>query len=202
MKDNKKQIIVVVALALVIVSVGVFQFVIGNKTPPPPRQATKAESKAPMVAAETSKPGEIKNKLIVMDLPARDPFQTEALPSAPDTQPTQKAVTTPDTKPDKQIKGTVLPPVGGGPVTLDGPIGGGKGLAIEPEKFAFTVSGVMLGEKPMAVFSDAQGNQRLIMLGGSLDPDSQVVSIDKDAVTVRFHGKTLRLTVEGNPNAK
>jgi hypothetical protein len=39
-------------------------------------------------------------------------------------------------------------------------------------------------------------------LGGSLDPDSKVTSIDKDAVTVRFHGKTLRLTVEGNPNGK
>jgi hypothetical protein len=60
----------------------------------------------------------------------------------------------------------------------------------------------MLGAKPMAVFTDAQGNQRLILLGGSLDADSKVTSIDRDAVTVRFHGKTLRLTVEGTPNAK
>ena len=102
--------------------------------------------------------------------------------------------------PEPQPRGRQLPPM-----EISGNSFGNAPLQVQPEpvaKFSFSVSGVMLGSKPMAVFTDAQGSQRLVMLGGSLDPDTKVISIDKDAVTVRFHGKTLRLTVEGNPNAK
>ena len=198
MKDNKKQLMVVAALALVIVSVGVFQFVRGNQAPPPPRSAQKEERRAAPQVAETPKEAP-KNQMFADNLPTRDPFAAEALPSTAPTPPVPPAPKqTP--KPQSEIRGTVLPPVKIEGGQLGGPIG--KGLSVEEEPFGFTVSGVMLGTKPMAVFTDAQGGQRLIMLGGSLGPDSEVVSIDKDAVTVRFHGKTLRLTVEGNPNAK
>jgi hypothetical protein len=195
MKDNKKKTIVVLALGLVIVCVGVFQFVIGGSpAPAAPPSEKKQDKKAQLEAAKEEPP---KNPLLTMNLPARDPFAAAALPQAakPAPQPAK-----PD--PEPEIRHPSFPPMqidkgglglGTGPLTVQ---------ALPEAKFAFTLSGVMLGAKPMAVFTDATGNQRLILLGGSLDPDSKVISIDKDTVTVRFHGKTLRLTVEGNPNAK
>ncbi len=203
MKDNKKKLIVVVALALVIVSVGVFQFVLASSPGPAPVASGKKPDKKPqtepVVAAGP------KNTQYAFDLPARDPFANGTLPEDPTAKkpvpptPPQARETAPPRK--REIGGDYLPPVN--PNAMGALASGKIGLAPDPDaKFAFNVSGVMLGAKPMAVFTDAQGSQRLVMLGGSLDPDSHVISINKDAVTVRFHGKTLRLTVEGNPNAK
>ncbi|HVT11796.1 MAG TPA: hypothetical protein VHE55_05985 [Fimbriimonadaceae bacterium] len=193
MKDNKK-LIVVIALALVIVCVGAFQFLSSGSSAPAQTGSKKDSKKAPANVVVDEGP---KNPLFVQNLPVRDPFQAPA--SMPTTPQPQQHPTPPPTNPEPRA--TQLPPV---QIDKIGGFGNAP-LSVQPvpeAKFAFTVSGVMLGTKPMAVFTDAQGNQRLVMLGGSLDPDSTVVSIDKDAVTVRFHGKTLQLTVEGNPNAK
>jgi hypothetical protein len=81
----------------------------------------------------------------------------------------------------------------GGPVTLSasGP---------DPSRFGYTVSGVITGGgKPAAVFTDSSGNQRLVPVGGSLDGDSKVVSIDRSNVTIEHRGKTQRLSLGGNP---
>jgi hypothetical protein len=206
MQDNKKKTIVVAALGLVIVCLGVFQFVRSTAVPPELAAAAakrEAEKQATVKARVAAKDEGPKNPLFAFNLPARDPFEEGILPT--DTtkqQPAQTQAPKVDPRPPvREIGGSQLPVFPGGP---GGPLGAGS-VGIEPvpeAKFGYRVSGVMLGAKPMAVFTDAQGNQRLLMMGGSLDPDSNVVSIDKDAVTVRFHGKTLRLTVEGNPNAK
>ena len=197
MKDNKKKTIVVIALAAVILCVGVFQFVLGGSPPPaaPAKGpvAKKDDKKAPTDVVVPDPP---KNPLFAANLPARDPFQGQALPADPKAA-TQPPVAPPKPQPQPRMQRLPQAEIGTG--------GGFAPLTVQPPaelKFAFTVSGVMLGEKPMAVFTDAKGDQRLVMLGGSLDADSKVISIDKDAVTIKFHGKTIRLTVEGNPNAK
>lgn len=199
MKGDKKKVIVVAALALVIVGVGVFQFVASSSPAPAPAATAKKEDKKPVKDQEKVDPP--KNPTLLASLPARDPFT--ATVSLTQTDPNQPKAPTPvPPKSDPEPSVPRMPPaqIGGpgfgagtGPMTIQ---------ALPEAKFAFSLSGVMLGAKPMAVFRDAQGNQRLILLGGSLDPDSSVTSIEKDTVTVRFHGKTLRLTVEGNPNAK
>lgn len=190
MKD-KKQVIVLVALVLAIVCVGAFQFVAsGAKSEPV--ATTKKESKA----AEAAPKDTVKNPLFAQNLPARDPFQPAALPTKPDPIPTP-------TTPTPMPKAPPLPDVG---IDKTGGFGGGNSPVLVQNVpnagFSYTLSGVMLGAKRMAVFTDSQGNQRLILLGGSIDPDSKVISIDKDVVTVSFHGKTIRMTVEGNSNAK
>lgn len=193
MKDDKKKLIAIIALVAVIAGVGVFQFVLAPSSAAPASTAAKKEDKSVANPIDQAPPA--KNPLLVANLPARDPF---TMPTLPGEDP-QKIVPPVPPKPDYSAREPVLPPAGidksGGfaPVHVENP----------PEaQFGFNLAGVMLGEKPMAVFADGQGNQRLIMLGGSLDAESKVISIDKDAVTVRFHGKNLRLTVEGKPNAK
>lgn len=194
MKGDKKKLIVVAALGLVILGVGVVQVMGGSSEPPP--VAGKKQSKK--VLDDAAKVDPVKNPLLAANLAARDPFQEPAnVESAPKTTPApqpatqQKPEPRPGPLPDVEIRGNGF--AGNAPLTVQ---------AVPEAKFSFTLSGVMLGEKPMAVFTDAQGNQRLVLLGGSLDPDSQVVSISKDAVAIKFHGKNLRLTVEGNPNGK
>jgi hypothetical protein len=204
MKDDKKKLIVVLSLAAVIIAVGVFQFAAqGSPAAPPPAAKTAKKDDAKKLDPTQPEAEAPKNPTFALNLAARNPFEQPAGilqdPVKPTTQPTpppaQKPISEihesrhPIPMPDSQISG-----MGSGfsPVAV----------AVPEPTFNFRLSGVMLGARPMAVFTDPQGNQRLLMLGGSLDPDSKVTSIDKDAVTVRFHGKTLRLTVEGNPNAK
>jgi hypothetical protein len=191
MKDNKKKLIVVGALALLIVCVGAFQFLSGSSSPPPPAAVAKKDVKK---VADPTPVEPAKNPLFSQNLPARDPF-TQPASMAP------KPVTPAPAPQPKETRQPSLPPM---EINTKGGFGNAP-LTVQPDpeaKFGFTLSGVMLGQRPMAVFTDSQGNQRLILLGGSIDPDTKVISIEKDAVTVRFHGKTLRLTVEGNPNAK
>lgn len=55
-----------------------------------------------------------------------------------------------------------------------------------------------MGDRPMAVFADSQGNERIVPVGSSLDGDSQVVSVQAGAVKLRVHGKTKTMTPGGN----
>ena len=55
-----------------------------------------------------------------------------------------------------------------------------------------------MGDRPMAVFADSQGNERIVPVGSSLDGDSQVVSVMAGAVKVRAHGKIMTMTPGGN----
>ena len=89
------------------------------------------------------------------------------------------------------------------PLPLSGALGNAQiGVAPsgpDPSAFGYQVSGVIVGSKPAAVFTDSGGNQRLVPVGGSLDGDSKVISIDKGQVTVEHRGKKLRLPLGGNP---
>jgi hypothetical protein len=86
---------------------------------------------------------------------------------------------------------------------LPGPNGQPTGPAVVPEPpFGYSVSGVIVGQHPAAVFTDAQGNQRLVQLGGSLDAETKVIGIEKGKVTVKHGSKTLRFEMGGNPNGK
>ena len=62
--------------------------------------------------------------------------------------------------------------------------------------------GLMSGVHPLAVLSDATGNQRLIRLGSEIDPDSMLISVGRDSAAVIFRGKMLRLSLVGDQNAK
>jgi hypothetical protein len=201
MKDDKKKLIVVLALALVIVAVGVFQFTSGGSSTPPAATAKKEEKK--VIPEEPIEPP--KNPMFATNLPARDPFREPASlsTSAPNVPPQGAPIKGEIQQPAPEYSAPRMPPLSG---QLEPNFNGNPNapltVQVTEKQFSYRLSGVMLGAKPMAVFTDLQGNQRLILLGGSLEPDCNVLSITKEAVTVRFHGKTLRLTVEGNPHDK
>ena len=225
MKDDKKKLVVIGALATVLLGVGAFTFLGGGPTPPPaPLEVKKTdggkedgtkvskvdENGNPIVGEDEKEPP--KNPLYVMDLPQRDPFQVRPLageefkpipPTQPLPSPSKPAPRRPGprrsygagdygTAPYQPLTGS-LPNAGGGSVTLtpSGP---------DPSAFGYTVSGTMTGgSKSVAVFTDSNGNQRMVPVGGSLDGDSKVLSIEKGSVTIEHRGKKQRLSLGGNP---
>jgi hypothetical protein len=155
-------------------------------------------------------------------LPQRDPFDrtgvalmaTQPTPVQPDTYkpPTPKPPkgSSKPIKPFDPSGGGLFPPPTGSlpPVTGNVPPNGGGAQIVPgaplrlPGEFSYTLCGVILGRKPAAVFTDSSGNQRLVQAGGSIDGDSQVISVTQNKVVLRHNGKTLTLTVGGNSDAK
>ncbi len=190
----------------------------GSEPPAPPKkEKPKAtaqttdpkESEAGTVASED--PGVINEGAIVAAaaLPARDPFDGSMYqPKPQEIKPTPPPTTAPQPRgPRGSITGK-LPPFDPGMGSLPNPTGNG-GITLEPGKpmvdptaFGYGVSGVITGAQPAAVFTDANGAQRLISEGGAIDGDSRVISISRGKVVVRHKNKTLTLTVGGSTNEK
>jgi hypothetical protein len=223
-KDDKKKLMVLGALVAVMLGVGAFTFLGGSPTPPPADVTAKKDEETkedgaktvkvdeqgnPVVGEEADPP---KNPLYAADLPQRDPFQENALPGEvlpPSAQQLPKVPTLPPVKrggsrrtsggggagyspfPPPPLSGS-LPGVGGGTVSVS-PTGP------DPSSFGYSLSGTMTGQRPIAVFTDSNGNQRLVPVGGSLDGDSKVVAVEKGSVTIEHRGKKQRLSLGGNP---
>lgn len=221
MKDEKKKLMILALLAVVIVAVGAFQFVAGSAPPPPAAEKKESKAEETPKAAEEEKP-DVKNPAYAMALPQRDPFKQPSLASTEPAPPTATPAPTPP--PAANRPNRVRRPGGGrdisippfpidnsgslpgavsAPPPLPGTLGGGS-VALTPTEptMSYSVSGVIVGRRPAAVFTDGQGNQRLIPLGGSLDGDTKVVGIEKGKVTISHRGKKLQLELGGNPSAK
>lgn len=200
--DDKKKLMIIGALGVVFLGVGVFQFTKGSTPPPAPAPVVKQDAKVDKdedADGEQAKP-EAQNTLVTGSYPARDPFKALV-----DSNPPQPTMT-----PVAQPMPTRRTPVGRMPdfpiekfSPLPGtPVAGGAGGEVTPIKppapeFGYKLAGVMLGKKPVAVFTDAQGAQRLVELGGSLDGDTRLLDIDRDHVVVRFKNQTKTLTLGG-----
>jgi hypothetical protein len=139
------------------------------------------------------------------DFPERDPFdgtkyipqdkKTVAAPppAAAPAEPVSKSSRKLGNIPPLTITGADkgLPTADGSKVNL--PALGDKPAA--KDDFDYTVTGVITGDRPTAVFVDGKGDQRLVSLGGSVDGDTRVVSIRRGQVTVDHHGKKRTLSV-------
>lgn len=186
--NDKKKVLIVGALGVVLLGAGVFQFLPSGEQPKPAPTDTKKDAKK---TAEIEKP---KNPELAFDLPARDPFESpepdnggKPLPKPTPRQDTIKPVT------PSELKGTIttpLPPVNGSTKPVDQPT------------CPYSLAGIVIGDVPVAIFRDAQGGERLVRQGASLDGDTQVVSIKKNTVTIIFRGSTLQLHTGGNTVAK
>jgi hypothetical protein len=210
--DDKKKTIIVIALFLVVICVGAFQFtsISGPKENTAVKQKADKEKKLTMLKQQqlAEEQYSVPNPLFAKALPERDPFSPGVLNELPD----EKATPTParQERPRNFESFPKLPPfnpeITGSPLpgtSQTGNIGLSPSAQIrQPDEFAYTLKGVMVGERPAAVLQDDEGNQRLVALGDSIDGDSRVTSIARGKVTVRHKGKTVTLTVGANTNEK
>lgn len=221
MNNDKKKMMMLGGLGLVLVAVGAFQFIPKTSAPVAPAAtdtaAAEKKTDGPDKSAKSDDPQRDEVIAMVTPLAKRDPFapqtameDTQPTNSVmPEQQPTFKPVKSPQSlgggtgprDPFPNNPGMKPFDPSGGAGTLPAPgddghvrLADAKPLR-QPGDLAFEVKGVVVGDKPMAVFEDDSGNQRLVPLGGSLDPDSKVVGIEKGKVRIRHKGKekTLRL---------
>lgn len=186
---DKTKVIVLSTLAALLLGVGAFQF-IGKDQPSAAATAIEAESKPTDEAKGDDKSG-IKlvasNKFVTGSYPARDPFK-------PIINPVQQTYN-PNTAPSYAPTATPMPPA-----MIGGALPSGISIApvvpAEPE-FGYSLTGIIVGVRPAAVFVDAAGAQRLVQLGGSLDGDTKIVEISRTRVSLRHRNKTLNLAIGG-----
>jgi hypothetical protein len=190
--DEKKKLIVVGVLVVLLVAVGVFTMMPKGQPVPTAASDAKPETALNLQAPPPEGP---KNPLLAANLSQRDPFSIE-VPLAPVIKPgnpggpsNPAAFVHPTTM--KELKGSLLPGA-----TADGSVGGaGQVVAPAIPPFSYTVTGVVVGRKPAAVFRDPTGNQKLIAQGGQLDGDTKVESVNLRFVAVSYHGKMMKLNV-------
>lgn len=206
MNREKKQMVVLGVLALMIVCVGGFQMM-GSSSAPAPEPAPKKESETP---EKTSAVSEEKPKVANPDqsrpLPKRDPFAPSAFAISANEDPA--AVASKKSAQAADASNRRVPP------TLPGPDkgiqwvpGGNLDEGVDPllppaPKFSYTLIGFVQGKYPAAVFADATGNQKLVEAGDAIDGSATLIAVYGSKVKVKFHDQTLVLTVGGNPNGK
>lgn len=222
--DDKKKIVVVGALFVAMLAIGAFEFTKGSgDAPAAPAKDTKVADKA--AGADKSKDGDkkkeekAKNPLLSLPLASRDPFKPISLPnptkSPSATAQAPKPISGPSGSGSRPRQLRQIPPVQieGGPLpaalpgtlqgenggsSLSGPVGVPNPSINTVSSFGYKLKGTLMGDRPMAVFADSQGNERIVPVGSSLDGDSQVVSVQAGAVKLRVHGKTKTMTPGGN----
>lgn len=169
-------------------------------------QVTDVKDQVPTEISEDSP----LRKLYAMKLPVRDPFADTTNPKIeqPVQQPQQTTPPPRQSSRPPRMQGNLVQPMNPGNLIPNLPgaegnngAGGQPVLRLEGE-FSYHMTGMIDGARPAVVFSDDQGNQKLVPVGGAIDGDSRVVSAGKGKVVVSHKGKKITLTMGGQPNAK
>lgn len=90
----------------------------------------------------------------------------------------------------------------GGPNMGIAPIGsqGGGQAAIDPRTItggpSYKVKGILVGTTRMVVLEDAEGNQKLVPEGGSVDGDTTIVRVRDNTVKISTRGKRKEVPLE------
>jgi hypothetical protein len=193
MTKQKKQMIVVGVLLLAVLAVGAFQFMGGKPQPVVADEGGKVKKEdQTLVAANSPDPKDLAiMQLLNQPGSPRDPFAPQAV--LIDPEPEGHQVTPPD-RPDPEINtdfGPVNPGVNGG---IEGPIG----TEIVPERAPFTLRGVMIGKKNLAVIQLDSGRQILVAEGEQFGPNSSVLAVSEHEVVIKVNGKVQTLPLGGN----
>jgi hypothetical protein len=216
--DEKKKLIVIGALTVVMLGIGAFQIVKGSSHAPaaaPAAVATTAASASNSNATSTtnkddSQAAQQANDLVKGSYPAHDPFKplvdANAVPAS-QVAAQNNLQTPPASKLVRAPKGEAFPAF---PISKEGQLPGasaqgGVTAPIKPPapEYGYALAGIIMGRKPAAVFVDSQGGQHLVQLGGSLDGDTRLVDLDRGHAVLRVKDQTKTLTLGGgNSSAK
>lgn len=193
--NDKKKTVIVAILGVVMLSVGVFQFMSpGSTTNKKTNTAKTDDKKDPNAEADqNTAPGK---GTIIGELAQRDPFIPQIGKDANELPPTPETPNVPvmpgATKGPKTVAKGPQPPVS--------PLGPGNfeqipGLGQDPSQLpgngganpasgpSMKLSGVVIGNRPMAVITDGNGKQKLVRIGDEVD-GRKVIAISKGAVVL------------------
>lgn len=199
-QTNPKQLLIVAALAVVLVTVGVVQFsgLLGGGDEKPPQANNSSQQRTANNNSTAQNAGEASGGansesayepptgIQLPPLAPRDPFRpTTAAQTRP--QPETNKVVRSEPRPQREIAGNP-PPVQ--PLTL--PASGQFGLQpaestppAEPEQPNYTITGVVQGPNSIAILADSEGRRRFVKQGDLLEEGWRVVSIERGKITLR-----------------
>ncbi|MBS1708915.1 MAG: hypothetical protein JSS65_09365 [Armatimonadetes bacterium] len=206
MKQDKKKLFVIGALVMVLCAIGAFTMMGGGPAPVASTTGSKADAKKDLTEATKAyaqDPTQAKIGAIIGSISgygtkeARDPF---AIPSGvPEIAVTPPAPQAPvpgaDTHAPAPRQQRPKPLGGGDSIPPWTPPTQGAGAAPGPIVPRFRVKGALVGQKPVVVVEDSSGNQRLVPVGGELEPGTRITSIEKGQVTVSEHGKSKTMPI-------
>jgi hypothetical protein len=206
MNREKKQLIAVGAMVVMILGIGAFQMMQGSGAPPPAPTEAKKESE---LEEDKDKKPEIKNPEVASPLRRRDPFMMASFANDEEAFEVPAPVAPkPEVKRPKVLPGRPSHSNGHTKFEFDGdelPVAGSLNERSEgpkpivPEvKFGYTLIGILDGVRDVAVFQDAAGNQRMVPVGQAIDGDATLLSVSRGSVRVKFHAQTLVLTIGEN----
>lgn len=192
MTKDKKQIIVVGALFAVILAVGAFQF-LGPKPKPVTEDEPKGKKEEALVAKTEVDPTEmVINQLFSQPLAARDPFTPQAV--ILDDPVEQPPVEQPPVERPNPLPGEVKPFDPG--VNQGGQIQ--PNLELTQNRDPWSLRGIIVGRRTMAMLEDDKGNQFLVREGDQFNNgNTRVLSISKTQVELSHNGKITTLALLG-----
>lgn len=206
--NDQKKVMILGALMAVMLAVGAFQLTGGGSAPveAPAKEETVAENEeSPGTDSANREDGTLNVDLT--QLPQRDPFapqistgnDTTVAQNTPPAAPTPSAGIEPMAPP--------MPPMPGEPDELpmpsminDGSGPGeiaGEGDANSSSAPSLRLSGVVLGDQPLALIQIEDGRQRTVRVG-DIVADHEVTRITRTGVTLVGRGGTFTLALKGN----
>jgi len=200
MNSDKKQttpIVILGILLAVCAGYAVFKLT-GKKTPAPSQEPKSAVTQASSRPAESrgAQPEYGAFEYDVAPVGAgRDPFVPSITPESERSKPTVvrlKRATRP-VLPNM----AALPPLGAVPRSLAGLLPFGEEQATQPD---FSVTGVVLGEKNVAIVHSGSGDRQIVHEGQQVG-GYKVLSITKGGVVLKGDGRTLHVKLGGGKNA-
>jgi hypothetical protein len=205
MSREKKQLVVLGALFLMIVFVGAFQMMDSSSATPTPVASTTEKTVQEPTRETTKEQPKLANPEVAQPLAKRDPFAPSEFAIAANQEPSARPAPTQRTLTDASKS----PPLPEGEDFNDLTVGVPEGpkdntgpLIPPPPKFGYVLTGFVRGKYPAAVFSDSTGMQKLVEVGGAINASTTLVAIYDNKVKIKFHKQTLFLTIGGNPNDK
>ncbi len=201
--NDKKKVIMLSTLGVLLLSVGAFQF-IGGGTPAAPEESKEDATKAGMAQAEAATQAKSDNVFASAPLSQRDPFKPQVPekvdPNAVANQ--NKPAPTPTGLDPMHVPDPPMPPMPGGEGALPQPSNNpgeiaGNGAPNGEAGPSFRLSGVVIGDRSVALIQVEGGKQRAVRVGDVVS-GQKVASISRRGVVLVGNGQRTTLSLKGN----
>lgn len=216
MKLDKKQLPQLIILGvLVVVCIGFVSFqLMGSKqaTPPAPlRQPDKTE--ASTEAPGSAMPGESLTAVatgvfpgLSSAVPRRDPFQPVPLPKTVIEDDKSQAAPKPLKSPNHPFRPSGLfagkvPSISVSPTNPFSLVNGSKPMAEQEKDPEFTLTGVVRGDRNVAIIRTQESGRHVVRQGQTIDGRYRVLTVTDDSATLIYKNRRIHVKLGGVKNA-
>ena len=201
-KSDKNKIVMLGAMGVLLLGVGAFQFIGSGAPAPAPKKTEEGAAAAAAAAAAPTTPPKSDNVFAEMPLAQRDPFAPQIAPKVDPNAVGQNTPAPPSPRGlnPMDVGAPPMPPMPGGVEGLPQPQPGentGNGASIASSEPSLRLSGVVIGDRPIALIQTEGGKQRTVKVGDTVS-GQKVTSISRRGVVLVGNGQRTTLSLKGN----